>query len=191
MYYFFLILFFSLFFVVKNLDSTSSNFSGKKGRRLSVPLNCISSRVKATQSSRDQMFPSMFHFTQRKFGIEFLKDKRLFSSRRKKKRRKENDSHPFGTQWETVQTGPKISAGRADTPIIRDRRKRNKETAKGTGARIGGKKSRGRNNRSHSTPWYISIHKYTLCTFSKPRLSGWERKPFSRIELLTIPEIEL
>lgn len=62
---------------------------------LSTLLNCIPSRVKAWQSSRGQMFPR--HFTTKKIRYWISWKINVFSPRKEKKRkeRKENDSHPF------------------------------------------------------------------------------------------------
>lgn len=73
---------------------------------LSTLLNCIPSRVKAWQSSRGQMFPR--HFTTKKIRYWISWKINVFSPRKEKKEKK-TILILFGTQWETVQTGPKIS----------------------------------------------------------------------------------
>lgn len=136
---------------------------------LSTLLNCIPSRVKAWQSSRGQMFPR--HFTTKKIRYWISWKINVFSPRKEKKRkeRKENDSHPFRYSMRNCsnrtknipQAGPTLQLSAIGERETKRRRREREHVSEA-------KNHAGRNNRSHSTPWYISIHKYTLCTFSKP-----------------------
>lgn len=117
------------------------------------------------------MYPR--HFTQRNFDIEFLKDKRLFSSyvakeRKEKKKRKVTililsvlNEKLFKPDQKYPAAGPTLQLSAIGERETKRRRREQEHVSEA-------KNHAGRNNRSHSTPWYISIHKYTLCTFSKP-----------------------
>lgn len=101
------------------------------------------------------MYPR--HFTQRKFDIEFLKDKRLFSSyvakeRKEKKKRKVTililsvlNEKLFKPDQKYPAAGPTLQLSAIGERETKRRRREQEHVSEA-------KNHAGRNNRSHSTP---------------------------------------